>query len=71
MSGAPQWRNWQTRHVQGVVGNSPWGFKSLLRHLRRGDEHSSPFSFVLMARPRGKARRHCGAAFTNLRESHA
>lgn len=30
----PQWRNWQTRYVQGVVGNSPWGFKSLLRHRR-------------------------------------
>ncbi len=28
----PQWRNWQTRYVQGVVGAGPWGFKSLLRH---------------------------------------
>jgi hypothetical protein len=32
--GAPQWRNWQTRYVQGVVGVLPWGFKSLLRHQK-------------------------------------
>jgi hypothetical protein len=28
----PKWRNRQTRYVQGVVGNSPWEFKSPLRH---------------------------------------
>ncbi len=32
LSGAPQWRNRQTRYVQDVVGISSWGFKSLLRH---------------------------------------
>ena len=31
---APKWRNWQTRYVQGVVGISPWEFKSPLRHPR-------------------------------------
>ncbi len=29
---APKWRNWQTRYVQGVVGESPWEFESPLRH---------------------------------------
>ena len=28
----PKWRNWQTRYVQGVVGEPPWEFKSPLRH---------------------------------------
>ena len=28
----PKWRNRQTRYVQGVVGESPWEFKSPLRH---------------------------------------
>ena len=32
----PVWRaevaKWQTRHVQGVVGVTPWEFKSPLRH---------------------------------------
>jgi hypothetical protein len=28
----PKWRNWQTRYVQGVVGESPWEFESPLRH---------------------------------------
>src|SRR6266568_5822291 len=28
----PEWRNWQTRYVQGVVGVFPSGFESLLRH---------------------------------------
>ena len=28
----PEWRNRQTRYVQGVVGNCPWEFKSPLRH---------------------------------------
>lgn len=28
----PKWRNWQTRYVQGVVGATPWEFKSPLRH---------------------------------------
>ena len=32
-TGEPKWRNWQTRYVQGVVGISSCGFKSLLRHL--------------------------------------
>src|SRR5579859_8035812 len=32
----PEWRNWQTRYVQGVVGVFPSGFESLLRHLRLG-----------------------------------
>ena len=27
-----EWRNWQTRNIQGVVGANPWGFKSLLLH---------------------------------------
>jgi hypothetical protein len=30
----PKWRNWQTRYVQGVVGESPWEFESPLRHHR-------------------------------------
>ena len=30
----PKWRNWQTRYVQGVVGESPWEFESPLRHQR-------------------------------------
>src|SRR3990172_4526656 len=29
---APKWRNWQTRCVQGAVGESLCGFKSHLRH---------------------------------------
>lgn len=29
------WRNWQTRHVQDVVGDGSWGFKSLHRHLKK------------------------------------
>ena len=28
----PKWRNWQTRYVQGVVGERSCGFKSHLRH---------------------------------------
>ena len=28
----PKWRNWQTRYVQGVVGESLWEFESPLRH---------------------------------------
>jgi hypothetical protein len=28
----PKWWNWQTRGVQGAVGNSSCGFKSHLRH---------------------------------------
>ena len=32
----PKWRNWQTRYVQGVVGESPWEFESPLRHQRDG-----------------------------------
>jgi hypothetical protein len=32
----PKWRNWQTRYVQGVVGESLWEFESPLRH------HSNP-----------------------------
>ncbi len=28
----PKWRNRQTRYVQGVVGATPWEFKSPLRH---------------------------------------
>jgi len=36
----PKWRNWQTRYVQGVVGESPWEFESPLRH------HISPGSGV-------------------------
>src|SRR6476660_9373700 len=37
----PAWRaevaKWQTRYVQGVVGVTPWEFKSPLRHhLQRG-----------------------------------
>ncbi len=31
-SAVPKWRNWQTRYVQGVVGESPWEFESPLRH---------------------------------------
>ena len=42
---APQWRNRQTRHVQGVVGISSWGFKSLLRHLKEGDFDSEASFF--------------------------
>ena len=30
----PKWRNRQTRYVQGVVGVTPWEFKSPLRHRR-------------------------------------
>ncbi len=30
----PKWRNRQTRYVQGVVGVTPWEFKSPLRHPR-------------------------------------
>ena len=40
----PQWRNWQTRYVQDVVGISSWGFKSLLRH-QAGLQEWSPVSF--------------------------
>jgi hypothetical protein len=28
----PEWRNWQTRCVQGAVAARPSGFNSLLRH---------------------------------------
>ncbi len=28
----PEWRNWQTRYVQGVVAVKPSGFNSQLRH---------------------------------------
>jgi hypothetical protein len=45
----PQWRNRQTRHVQGVVGISPWGFKSLLRHQKALDSLlSGAFSFGIL-----------------------
>src|SRR5512147_1452046 len=30
----PEWRNWQTRYVQGVVRVPSSGFKSQLRHTR-------------------------------------
>ncbi len=32
----PKWRNRQTRYVQGVVGATPWEFKSPLRHHDNG-----------------------------------
>lgn len=44
----PQWRNWQTRYVQGVVGNSPWGFKSLLRHQMERLRAVCPEPFFLL-----------------------
>jgi hypothetical protein len=44
----PQWRNWQTRYVQGVVGNSPWGFKSLLRHQMERLRAVCPKPFFLL-----------------------
>ena len=28
----PEWRNWQTRYVQGVVAVGSWEFESPLRH---------------------------------------
>ena len=28
----PKWRNWQTRKIQVLVGESLWGFESPLRH---------------------------------------
>lgn len=31
-SDTPGWRNWQTRTVEGRVGEIPWGFKSPSRH---------------------------------------
>src|SRR5215208_7694906 len=31
----PEWRNWQTRYVQGVVRVPSCGFKSHLRHKQR------------------------------------
>ena len=51
----PQWRNWQTRYVQGVVGISPWGFKSLLRHLL-GDPIRSPIFVSQIKRDRQNGR---------------
>ncbi len=33
----PKWRNWQTRYVQGVVGETPCGFESHLRHQMVGN----------------------------------
>ncbi len=37
----PKWRNWQTRYVQGVVGATPWEFKSPLRHRRSGGSNAT------------------------------
>ena len=28
----PKWWNWQTRKIQDLVGATPWGFESPLRH---------------------------------------
>lgn len=44
----PQWRNWQTRYVQGVVSNSSWGFKSLLRHQKERLRAVCPKPFFLL-----------------------
>ena len=46
----PKWRNWQTRYVQGVVGESPWEFESALRHhaSRSVSETPSPENLDLM-----------------------
>ena len=51
----PQWRNWQTRYVQDVVGTSSWGFKSLLRHQIEETSKVGGSFFVLWAnwRPSG------------------
>ena len=46
--GAPQWRNWQTRYVQGVVSLRSCGFKSLLRHQDNWSFLTRSSSFVLM-----------------------
>lgn len=32
MRATREWRNWQTRTVEGRVDESPWGFKSPLAH---------------------------------------
>jgi hypothetical protein len=29
-----EWRNWQTRQLEGLVSARTWGFKSPLRHQR-------------------------------------
>ncbi len=32
----PEWRNWQTRQVEGLVAFGSCRFKSCLRHCNRG-----------------------------------
>ena len=38
-----EWRNWQTRQLEGLVSSGTWGFKSPLRHAPdcTGDSTSS------------------------------
>ncbi len=38
-----EWRNWQTRKIQGLVGENPWGFKSLLLHYLSSREYFPGF----------------------------
>jgi hypothetical protein len=37
----PRWWNRQTRHLEGVVGESPWEFKSPPRHHHRTTHEGS------------------------------
>ena len=48
-----EWRNWQTRTVEGRVREISWGFKSPLAHEDRGLMVTAPGTFdtPLHARP--------------------
>ena len=44
----PEWRNWQTRQVEGLVAFGSCRFKSCLRHLTaKGLRENRPESFLL------------------------
>jgi hypothetical protein len=44
---SPEWRNWQTRYVQGVVRVPSSGFKSRLRQLAcRGEAFANEFMLI-------------------------
>lgn len=40
----PGWWNWQTHYLEGVAGETPWGFESPFRH----QSHEDRFRAVLV-----------------------
>ena len=44
----PGWWNWQTHYLEGVAGETPWGFESPFRH-----QYKDRFEAVLVFCGRG------------------